>query len=35
LLELKENFKADIPDEILKTLLKISEKEMIKRLKKN
>ena len=34
LLELKEDFKADIPDEVLKSLLKMSEKEMVKRLKK-
>ena len=34
LLELKEDFKADVPDNVLKTLLKMSEKEMIKRLKK-
>ena len=33
LLELKEDFKADIPDEVLKTLLKMNEKEMVKRLK--
>lgn len=34
LLELKEDFKAEVPDEILKSLLKMSEKEMVKRLKK-
>ena len=34
LLELKEDFKAEIPDNILKELLKMSEKEMVKRLKK-
>lgn len=34
LLELKEDFKAEIPDEVLKSLLKMSEKEMVKRLKK-
>jgi len=34
LLELKEDFKAEVPKEVLKTLLKMSEKEMIRRLKK-
>ena len=34
LLELKEDFKAEIPDNILKELLKMSENEMVKRLKK-
>jgi|SRR3989344_6049446 len=34
LLELKEDFKAEIPDEVLKKLLKMSEEQMIKRLKK-
>lgn len=32
--ELKEDLKADIPNNVLKTLRKISEKELIKRLKK-
>lgn len=34
LLELKEDLKAEIPSNVLKELLKISEKELIKRLKK-
>ena len=34
LLELKEDFKAEVPDNVLKELLKMSEKEMMKRLKK-
>lgn len=34
LLELKEDLKAEIPNNVLKELLKISEKELVKRLKK-
>ncbi|MEK6907185.1 MAG: hypothetical protein AABW45_01535, partial [Nanoarchaeota archaeon] len=34
LLELKEDLKAEIPSNVLKELLKISEKELAKRLKK-
>ena len=34
LLELKEDFKADVPDNVLKELLKMSKKEMVKRFKK-
>lgn len=34
LLKLKEDFKADVPDNVLKELLKMSEKEMVKRFKK-
>jgi len=35
LLELKEDFKGDIPKDVLSKLLKLSEKEMIKRLNKS
>lgn len=34
LLELKEDFKADVPDNVFKELLKMCEKEMVKRFKK-
>lgn len=34
LLELKEDFKAEVPDNVLKELLKMSEKEMVKRFRK-
>lgn len=34
LLELKEDFKADVPDNVLKELLKMSEEEMVKRFRK-
>ena len=34
LLELKDDFKADIPEDVLKELLRMSEREMVKRLKR-